>query len=179
MVGSKGNSTRRQQANAESSKLLSALATVTPVKKRQGKHRQHELVGVRIRKRFKEGSWCNGMVKSVKEKARVTFANHRREYLPLDETFEIWRISYEMYKLPAEIPRKRDPPLFPRGRNSKPYTLEQFMGLIQYVEQSQGGATIEDMEASHLVRKKPGTKNTEVYGRMLPCATHVSASCFQ
>ena len=176
MVTTNENSIGKQQIVGESAKVLPALATVTPVKKRQGKHRQHELVGVRIRKRFKDGSWCNGIVKYVKEKAKVIFANQRREYLPLDETFEMWRISYQMYKLPSVLSFKRAPRLFPRGRNSKPYTLEQFMGLIQYIEQSHGGATIEEMEASHLVRKKPGTKNTEVYGRMLPCATHVGSS---
>lgn len=164
----------RSQKKGEPTKTLPALATVSPVQKSKSKHRQHALVGVRIRKQFEDGSWSNGEVYAVKEKAKVKFRNKIRQELALDQKLEWWKTSYQMYKLASKCPGKRDPSLFPRGRNSKPYTLSQFMGLVQYVEQRQGGATIEELEASHLVRKKPGSKNTEVYGRMLPCATQVS-----
>lgn len=144
------------------------------VKKRKGKHREHELVGIRIRKRFNDGFWCNGVITSVKKHAKVKYANLTKEHIRIDHILELWKVSYQMYKLPSLTPNKRCPRLFPRGRNSKPYTLEQFMGLLQHAEQSHGGATIEELEASQLVRKKPGAKNTEVYGRMLPGATDVS-----
>lgn len=152
-----------------SSLEMPALASKATKKERDWRD---DLVGIPIRKKGADGSWRNGIIVSVKSYVKVKYrGTTEMERIPIGEALELWMVAHQMYKIPSLLPHRRNPFLFQRGRNSKPYSLSQFIELLHYAEQAHGGASIEELEASKLVEKKPNSNTSEIYGRMLPGAT--------
>ena len=112
------------------------------------------------------------------------------EELPVDATLDLWITAQTMASIATKYSSAAkdaddEPPLalFRRNdhksRRHEPYSVSQFSDLLEYACQ-QGDTsctTLEDLERHKLV--KTMSNPTEVYGRMLPQAIHVSCLfCF-
>lgn len=141
-------------------------------------------VGTVIRQRWEPGLWREGVVARVWKKqgasrvCQVKYDSQESTELPVDDELEVWVAAQTVWDLCNKKKKKDVQPiqLFIRtgSKKSKPYSLDQFLELLQYSCQALGGLSLEDLEGHRLV--KTMSMPTEVYGRMLPQAIDVSCS---
>lgn len=152
-------------------------------------------VGTVIRQRLEPGLWREGVIIRVWKKKKqgatssrvvcqVKYDDSGEQEVPVDDDdLEVWVAAQTMWDLHNNNKKKKNdvPPiqkLFQRTTGSKksnePYSLDQFLELLQYSCQALGGLSLEDLEGHRLV--KTMSMPTEVYGRMLPQAIDVSYS---
>lgn len=123
------------------------------------------------------------------------------ERLVVNETLDIWITAHFMAKLcgggddvRSSSTANMPPPLFSKLNASSPYSIDEFLKLMDFGvgadpeegddDEGEGteddgtttSAQLEALEGNILVKKK--SNPTEVYGRMLPRAVHVSGGYY-